>query len=155
MHIPQFTRLSPYTMVARRQIYRLCRAWITGVGVYDSQRLLRRTRQDGFYSAWDFQFNDRLREDLSDRLRLEGQIALTAALGRACKDRRININVRMVLARDYMNFRKEALSALATIQGDDHRLQETRNRKVRLAKMRQPGLRRVGKSKKRWEDQNG
>jgi hypothetical protein len=34
-------------------------------------------------------------------------------------------------------------------------VKKTRNKRLRIAKMKKPGLRRTGKSKKRQEDQNG
>ena len=76
-------------------------------------------------------------------------------MGRACRDRRININVRMILARDYLIYRRFAEWSADAMKKHDRDVKKTRNKRLRIAKMKKPGLRRTGKSKKRQEDQNG
>jgi hypothetical protein len=85
----------------------------------------------------------------------EVPVAMAAALGRSCRDRRININVRMILARDYLIYRRFAEWSADAMKKHDRGVKKTRNERLRIAKMKKPGLRRTGKSKKRQEDQNG
>jgi hypothetical protein len=84
----------------------------------------------------------------------EVPVAMAAALGRACRDRRININVRMILARDYLIYRRFAEWSADAMKKHDRSVKKTRNKRLRIAKMKKPGLRQTGKSKKRQEEQN-
>jgi hypothetical protein len=75
----------------------------------------------------------------------EAPLAMMAALSRACRDRRININVRMILARDYENYRQEARWALESERKWNRTIWKARNRSLRMARMKKPGLKNPNK----------
>ena len=155
MLAPQMNKLSTDVPVLRRQLYRAYRTWLTGMGVYRPARILRRKKRSDFYQKWDFRYCDGQTPELATMLMHEVPVAMAAALGRACRDRRININVRMILAKDYLIYRKFAEWSADAMQKHDRSVNKTRNKRLRIAKMKKPGLRRIGKSKKRPEDPNG
>jgi len=140
MLVPQMNRLSTDRPVLRRQLYRAYRIWLTGMGVYRPARILHRRKKHDFYRAWDFRFCDMQDPALAALLLREAPLAMMAALGRACRDRRININVRMILARDYENYRQEARWALESERKWNRTTGKARNRSLRVARMKKPGL---------------
>jgi len=151
MLVPQMNRLSTDRPVLRRQLYRAYRIWLTGMGVYRPARILHRRKKHDFYRAWDFRFSDRQDPALAAMLLREAPLAMMAALGRACRDRRININVRMILARDYLAYRDEARQAVDFAKKWDRGVKKTRNKRLRIAKMLKPGLPRLKRRKKQEE----
>ena len=155
MLILKMNQLSMDASVLRRQLYRAYRTWLTGMGVYRPARILHRKKRTDFYQKWDFRFCDSQTPDLASLLMHEVQVAMAAALGRACRDRRININVRMILARDYLIYRRFAEWSADSLKKHNRRVKNARKNSLRIAKLRQPGLRRGGKPTKRQEDQNG
>ena len=155
MLILKMNQLSTDTSVLRRQLYWAYRTWLTGMGVYRPARILHRKKRTDFYQKWDFRFSDLQTPELASLLMHEVQVAMAAALGRACRDRRININVRMILARDYLIYRRFAKWSADSLKKHNRRVKNARKNSLRIAKLRQPGLRRGGKPTKRQEDQNG
>jgi len=155
MLILKMNQLSMDASVLRRQLYRAYRTWLTGMGVYRPARILHRKKRTDFYQKWDFRFSDLQTPELASLLMHEVQVAMAAALGRACRDRRININVRMILARDYLIYRRFAKWSADSLKKHNRRVKNARKNSLRIAKLRQPGLRRGGKPTKRQEDQNG
>ena len=155
MLAPQMNKLSTEAPELRRQLYKAYRTWLTGMGVYRPARILHRKKRSDFYQKWDFRYCDGQTPELATMLMHEVPVAMAAALGRACRDRSININVRMIFAKDYLIYRKFAEWSADAMQKHDRSVKKTRNKRLRIAKMKKPGLRRIGKSKKRPEDQNG
>ena len=155
MLILKMNKLSTDTSVLRRQLYWAYRTWLTGMGVYRPARILHRKKRTDFYQKWDFRFCDSQTPELASLLMHEVPVAMAAALGRACRDRRININVRMILARDYLIYRRFAKWSADSLKKHNRRVKNARKNSLRIAKLRQPGLRRGGKPTKRKEDQAG
>jgi len=147
MLIPQMNKLSTDAPVLRRQLYRAYRTWLTGMGVYRPARILHRKKRADFYKKWDFRFCDRQTPELASLLMHEVPVAMAAALGRACRDRRININVRMILARDYLVYRRFAEWSADAMKKHDRSVKKTRNKRLRIPKMKKPGLPRVRRRK--------
>jgi len=147
MLAPQMNKLSTDAPVLRRQLYRAYRTWLTGMGVYRPARILHRKKRTDFYEKWDFRFRDSQSPELANLLMHEVPVAMAAALGRACRDRRININVRMILARDYLIYRRFAEWSADAMQKHDQSVKKTRNKRLRIAKMKKLGLRRIRKKK--------
>jgi hypothetical protein len=110
------------------------------MGVYRPARILHRKKRTDFYKKWDFRFCDRQTPELASLLMHEVPVAMAAALGRACRDRRININVRMILARDYLVYRRFAEWSADAMKKHDRDVKKTRNKRLRIAKMKKPGL---------------
>ena len=151
MLIPQMNKLSTDVPVLRRQLFRAYRTWLTGMGVYRPARILHRKKRTDFYQKWDFRFCDPQTPELASLLMHEVPVAMAAALGRACRDRRININVRMILARDYLVYRRFAEWSADAMKKHDRDVKKTRNKRLRIAKMKKPGLARVRRRKKQEE----
>ena len=151
MLAPQMNKLSTDAPVLRRQLYRAYRTWLTGMGVYRPARILNRKKRTDFYKKWDFRFCDRQTPELATLLMHEVPVAMSAALGRACRDRRININVRMILARDYLTYRRFAEWSADAMKKHDRGVKKTRNKRLRIAKMKKPGLRKVKRRNKQHE----
>ena len=147
MLAPQMNKLSTDAPVLRRQLFRAYRTWLTGMGVYRPARILHRKKRTDFYEKWDFRFRDSQSPELANLLMHEVPVAMAAALGRACRDRRININVRMILARDYLIYRRFAEWSADAMQKHDQSVKKTRNKRLRIAKMKKLGLRRIRKKK--------
>ena len=148
MLAPQMNKLSTDAPVLRRQLYRAYRTWLTGMGVYRPARILHRKKRTDFYEKWDFRFRDSQSPELANLLMHEVPVAMAAALGRACRDRRININVRMILARDYLIYRRFAEWSADAMKKHDRDVKKTRNKRLRIAKMKKPGLKRIRGKKK-------
>lgn len=155
MLILKMNQLSMDASVLRRQLYRAYRTWLTGMGVYRPARILHRKKRTDFYQKWDFRFSDLQTPELASLLMHEVQVAMAAALGRACRDRRININVRMILARDYLIYRRFAKWSADSLKKHNRRVKNARKNSLWIAKLHQPGLRRGGKPTKRKEDPTG
>jgi len=151
MLAPQMNKLSTDVPVLRRQLYRAYRTWLTGMGVYRPARILHRKKRTDFYQKWDFRFCDRQTPELASLLMHEVPVAMAAALGRACRDRRININVRMILARDYLVYRRFAEWSADAMKKHDREVKKIRNKRLRIAKMKKPGLPRLRGRKKQVE----
>jgi hypothetical protein len=151
MLAPQMNKLSTDAPVLRRQLFRAYRTWLTGMGVYRPARILHRKKRTDFYQKWDFRFCDRQTPELASLLMHEVPVAMAAALGRACRDRRININVRMILAKDYLVYRRFAEWSAEAIKKHDRDVKKTRNKRLRIAKMKKPGLPRLRGRKKQVE----
>ena len=134
-------KLSTDGPVLRRQLYRAYRTWLTGMGVYRPARILRRKKDSNFYKNWDLRFARGTSLELGALLLHEVPVAMAAALGRVCRDRRIDINVRMVLARDYRMYRRFAEWSAESSRKHDRMVKKTRNLRLRIAKMKKPGLR--------------
>jgi len=117
------------------------------MGIYRPARILRRKKMTDFYQKWDFRYCDRQTPELASLLMHEVPVAMSAALGRACRDRRININVRMVLARDYLVYRRFAEWSADAMRKHDRGVKKTRNKRLRIGKMKKLGLRRIRKKK--------
>jgi hypothetical protein len=58
-------------------------------------------------------------------------MAMMAALGRACRDRRIHINVRMVLARDYRHYRAQAREMVEVGRSIDETMRKMEEEKLK------------------------
>ena len=151
MLAPQMNKLSTDAPVLRRQLYRAYRTWLTGMGVYRPARILHRKKRTDFYQKWDFRFCDRQTPELATLLMHEVPVAMSAALGRACRDRRININVRMTLAKDYLIYRRFAEWSADSMKKHDRGVKKTRNKRLRIAKMKKPGLRKVKRRNEQHE----
>jgi len=118
------------------------------MGVYRPARILHRKKRADFYQKWDFRFGGSQTPELASLLMHEVPVAMAAALGRACRDRRININVRMILARDYLVYRRFAEWSADAMKKHDRDVKKTRNKRLRIAKMKKPGLSRLRRRKK-------
>jgi hypothetical protein len=121
------------------------------MGVYRPARILHRKKRTDFYQKWDFRYCHRQTPELATLLLHEVPVAMAAALGRACRDRRININVRMILARDYLIYRRFAEWSADAMKKHDRGVKKTRNKRLRIAKMKKPGLPRLRRRKKQEE----
>ena len=148
MLAPHMNKLSTDAPVLRRQLYRAYRTWLTGMGVYRPARILHRKKRTDFYQKWDFRYCHRQTPELATLLLHEVPVAMAAALGRACRDRRININVRMILARDYLIYRRFAEWSGDAMRKHDQGLKKMRNKRLRIAKMKKPGLPGLRRRKK-------
>jgi hypothetical protein len=57
----------------------------------------------------------------------------------------------MILARDYLVYRRFAEWSADAMKKHDREVKKTRNKRLRIAKMKKPGLARVRKRKKQEE----
>lgn len=105
---PAMQDLSSDRFILRRQLFRAYRGWLAQLVKEQGDRMPGRSRMIEHLRCWDLRFSDGQTPAQATLLLEEVPIAMMAALGRVCRDRRININIRMVLARDYRHYRKLA-----------------------------------------------
>ncbi|NBQ64441.1 MAG: hypothetical protein EBS49_01585 [Verrucomicrobia bacterium] len=128
---PRMEDLSSDRPVLRRQLYRAYRAWLAQLVKEQGDQIPGRDRMIRHLHRWDLRFSDEQTPELSTLLLQEAPVAMMAALGRACRDRRININVRMVLARDYRHYRAEAREMVEVRRSTDETMRKMEEEKLK------------------------
>lgn len=121
---PTMRDLSVERPVLRRQLYRAYRGWLDQLVKEQGDRMPGRSKMVRQFQRWDLRFSDEQTPELATLLLEEVPIAMMAALGRTCRDRGININVRMVLARDYRYYRASAREMVDSWRRTDKKMRE-------------------------------
>ena len=106
--------------------------------------------------CWDHRYRDEQTPELATLLLQEVPVAMMAALGRTCRDRRVHIDVRMVLARDYRHYRAQAREMVDAERSIDQNLRKIEEEmlKIQARKNNEMAERAEALSKAEEEEEN-
>ena len=127
---PLMQDLSPDRPVLRRQLYRSYRGWLTQLVKEQGNRIPSRDKMVRHLHCWDHRYRDEQTPELATLLLQEVPVAMMAALGRTCRDRRVHIDVRMVLARDYRRYRAQAREMIDAERSIDENMRKIEEEKL-------------------------
>ena len=128
---PLIQDLSTDRPVLRRQLYRSYRGWLAHLVKEQEDQIPSRNKMVSHLYCWDHRYRDEQTPELATLLLQEVPVAMMAALGRTCRDRRVNIDVRMVLARDYRHYRAQAREMVDAERSIDENLRKIEEEKLK------------------------
>lgn len=154
---PLIQDLSTDRPVLRRQLYRSYRGWLAQLVKEQGNQIPSRNKMVSHLYCWDHRYRDEQTPELATLLLQEVPVAMMAALGRTCRDRRVHIDVRMVLARDYRHYRAQAREMVDAERSIDQNLRKIEEEmlKIQARKNNEMAERAEAEALSRFEEEEG